>query len=159
MIGVVLPIVLLANGLAAGVLLATQLGGWPLLNTLPIPQYVRTHAFFSTRYDPWMPICIALTFVGDIVLAIADDVAVTRVLCGFAALLAISTGTISVTKNVPVNKWVRTLDPEQLPTDVPIEDRRAGWGAWNRRRSLLGMFAFLVNCLALCSVLLSQAAR
>ncbi|WP_216215917.1 anthrone oxygenase family protein [Amycolatopsis aidingensis] len=146
---VLIPVVLLASGLAAGVLLATQLGGWPLLRGLPAADYVRAHAFFSTRYDPWMPICLVTTFLGDLVLALSTGNGVARVFFAAAALLAVCTGVISVLKNVPVNRWVRTLDPDSLPRDFHRIDPRTGWGSWNRRRSVLGILAFGLNCAGL----------
>lgn len=153
MLGFLVPIVLLASGLAAGVLLSTQLGGWPLLRSLPADRYVHAHAFFSTRYDPWMPICLVLTLAGDAALAVVTENGPSRVLFAVAAVLSLCTGAISLTKNVPVNKLVRTFEPEDLPADFPERDPRPGWGAWNRRRSVLGMLAFLLNCTALAWVL------
>ena len=67
--GLVFPVVLLCNGFAAGVLAWGQLGGWPLMRSLPDPEYVELHRFFSTRYDPFMPICMIVTIVGDLILA------------------------------------------------------------------------------------------
>ncbi|WP_020673784.1 anthrone oxygenase family protein [Amycolatopsis nigrescens] len=153
MTGILVPLVLLANGLAAGVLLATQLGGWPFLRVLPDADYVRAHAFFSTRYDPWMPLCLIVTFLGDLTLAVTADGTVAQSLFATSALLALATGVISLTKNVPGNRYVQTLEPAQLPADFTERDPRPVWGPWNRRRSLLGMLAFLVNCLALVAVL------
>jgi uncharacterized membrane protein len=149
MIGPLVLVVVLANGLAAGVLLSTQLGGWPLLRSLPADRYVQAHAFFSTRYDPWMPICLLCTLIGDAVLAVLADPAVARVLFALAAVLALATGVISLTKNVPVNRLIRTFDPDHLPADFASRDPRPGWGRWNRRRSVLGMLAFVINCTTL----------
>lgn len=153
MLVVLTPIVLLASGLAAGVLLSTQLSGWPLLRSLPADQYVRAHAFFSTRYDPLMPICLLATVAGDGALAVLSDSTAGRIWFGLAGALAAATAVISVTKNVPVNRMVRTFDPDRLPSDFARRDPRPGWGAWNRRRSGLGMLAFAVNCVALGTLL------
>lgn len=153
MLSVVVPLVLLANGLSAGVLTGTQLGGWPLLAELPTDRYVHAHAFFATRYDPFMPICLVLTVLGDVFLAVAGGQPLARTLFVVAALAALATVTISLTKNVPVNKWVQTLDPEDLPDDFASKDPRRHWGAWNRRRTLLTVFALLLNCTALAVLL------
>ncbi|WP_267242499.1 DUF1772 domain-containing protein [Streptomyces sp. PR69] len=153
MIAYLVPAVVLLNGLAAGVLFGTQLGGWPLLAALPADRYVHAHAFFATRYDPAMPLCLLGTLVGDVVLAvIAPDNAV-RTLFIVGAVLAAVTVTISLTKNVPVNKWVQTLDPDNLPDDFEANDPRWNWGAWNARRSWLTVLALLVNCTALALLL------
>lgn len=152
-VGLLVPLVLLGSGLGAGVLLATQLGGWPYLRMLPDAEYVRAHAFFSTRYDPWMPACIVVTLLGDTALAVVGPGTPERVLFATAAGLALATGVVSLTRNVPGNRYVRTLDPAALPPDFARRDPRPVWGPWNRTRSLLGIAAFVVNCLALVAVL------
>jgi uncharacterized membrane protein len=147
------PLVVLLNGLAAGVLLGTQLGGWPLLAALPPDRYVHAHAFFATRYDPAMPICLLGTLVGDAVLAAGGSHTPARLLFLAAALLAAVTITISLTKNVPVNKWIQGVDPENLPENFSELDPRGSWGPWNRRRSILAILAFAANCAALAALL------
>ncbi|MFE0021548.1 anthrone oxygenase family protein [Amycolatopsis sp. NPDC059021] len=152
MYAVLLPLVLLANGLSAGVLVGTQLGGWPLLARLPPEEYVRAHAFFATRFDPFMPVCLVLTVLGDGVLAVAAAVRrdyVSTALFGGAAVLALCTIVISLTKNVPVNRWVSTLDPQRLPPDFSARDPRRHWGPWNRARFRLSTLALAANCFAL----------
>lgn len=146
---VALPLVLLANGLAGGVLVWGQLGGWPLLRAQQGGDYVRMHAFFAARYDPFMPVCIIVTVLGDGLLAVAAR----QPLFGVAALLAVAGIVISLTKNVPVNRWIRTIDPDHLPADFAAHDPRRAWGAWNQARSALLIAAFVLNCLALGLVL------
>lgn len=153
MMSVLVPVVLLLNGLAAGVLLGTQLGGWPLLAALPPDRYVHAHAFFATRYDPAMPICLLGTVIGDALLAAATTHTAARLLFAAGALAAALTVAISVTKNVPVNKWIQTIDPDNLPPDFADVDPRGSWGPWNRRRSVLTVLAFAVNCVALMTLL------
>jgi hypothetical protein len=63
----------------------------------------------------------------------------------------VSTIAISLSKNVPTNKWIQTLDPQHPPAD--LRDRKRQWGLWNRRRSLLTLLALLVNCAALAVLL------
>ena len=145
---VLTPLVLLANGLSAGVLVGTQLGGWPLLVALPPDRYVYAHAFFSTRYDPFMPICLIVTVLGDAALAVFGAASPVRVSQALAALLALAVAVVSVTINVPVNRWIRTVDPDRLPADFAELDPRPGWGRWNRVRSLLAVLALVANCVA-----------
>ncbi|MBO8198056.1 DUF1772 domain-containing protein [Streptomyces smyrnaeus] len=149
MIEYLAPLVVLFNGLAAGVLFGTQLGGWPLLAALPADRYVHAHAFFATRYDPAMPICLLGTLAGDSWLAAVSPHPGARGLFVAGAVLAAVTVVISLTKNVPVNKWVRTLDPDNLPADFADRDPRRHWGAWNQRRSALTVLALVANCAAL----------
>src|SRR4051794_28848292 len=108
---VVLAAVLLCNGLAAGVLTASELASFPLMARLPADQYVRTHAFFSTRYDPFMPACLILTVLGDLALAVTLHGPFTRGLYGTAAVCAAAAIVIAVARNVPLNVWVRSVDP------------------------------------------------
>ncbi|MFF3743712.1 anthrone oxygenase family protein [Streptomyces kronopolitis] len=147
MTALVVPLVLLANGLAAGVLVGTQLGGWPLLAALPARQYVHAHAFFATRYDPFMPVCFLGTVLGDLVLAAGADRAAARWAFGVSVPLVLAAIVISVTRNVPVNRWIRALDPQALPPDFADRDPRPRWGAWNRGRCVLAATALLTNCL------------
>ncbi|WP_298796339.1 DUF1772 domain-containing protein [uncultured Pseudonocardia sp.] len=147
-LAVLLPVVVLANGLAAGVLMGTQLGGWPLLAELPADRYVHAHAFFATRYDPFMPVCLLVTVLGDAALAVLAG-GPARVLTAVAAVLAAATVLISLTKNVPINRWVRTLDPDHLPADFDRHDPRPHWGVWNTLRAALTTLALMANCIAL----------
>jgi uncharacterized membrane protein len=145
--GIVLAFVLVANGLAAGVLTGTVLGGVPLLMSLPPDRYVQAHAFNSDRYDPFMPACLLGTVLGDVV-ACGLTASAVSVLPALGALLALTTVSISVTKNVPVNRWIRTLDPAALPAEWSRLDPRRRWGYWNRLRTTTAVAAFLVNVAA-----------
>lgn len=147
MLTVLAPLLLLLNGLAAGVMLGTQLGGFPYMAALPVDRYVHAHAFLGQRYDPAMPICLLGTVVLDVVLAVAAPDATAQVLFGLAALLTAITPVIAIVKNAPVNRWMRTLDPDNLPAD--FVDPRPEWGAWNSRRSWITIAALAVNCTAL----------
>jgi uncharacterized membrane protein len=146
---VLVAVVLLANGMGAGVLMGTVLGGVPLLLALPPGRYVHAHAFFATRYDPFMPSCLLATVVADAALVWAADASATKALAGIAGALAAVTVTISITKNVPINKWVRTLDPERLPADWPGVDPRARWKRWNNVRTACTGVALLCNVFAI----------
>ena len=153
MTGFLFPLVLLGNGLSAGVLVWGLLGGWPLMRCLPDDRYVHLHAFLSSRYDPFMPLCLLVTILGDVVLAVRLPGPASVTLVALAALLTAAAVIVSLVKNVPVNKWVQSLDPDDLPADFAARDPRAGWGRWNRHRSLLVVLAFLANCVALGLVL------
>jgi hypothetical protein len=82
------PLVVLLNGLAAGVLFNSVLGGFPYLASLPDGRYVHAHAFYGTRYDPAMPICLIGTTLGDLVLAAIAPGTASRSLFLAAAVLA-----------------------------------------------------------------------
>ncbi|MDA3647670.1 DUF1772 domain-containing protein [Saccharopolyspora indica] len=150
---VLVPLVLLLNGLSAGVLTGTLLGGVPLLLALPDDRYVHAHAFFATRYDPFMPACFIGTVLGDVVLVVVAPTAATAVLFAVAAVLAAGAVVISLLKNVPINKWVCGLDPDHLPADFAERDPRRAWQTWNRARSALAIAALLVNAAAVALLL------
>ncbi|GAA2637526.1 hypothetical protein GCM10010399_83410 [Dactylosporangium fulvum] len=156
MLTVLAPLVLLASGLAGGVLVGAQLGGYPLLASLPPAQYVHAHAFFATRYDPFMPICLLGTVAGDLALAVTVGESGPRAGFAVGALLAACTVAVSVTKNVPINRWVRGLQEraEQLAASpAELFERRQRWGRWNSVRCCLAVLALAANCFALALVL------
>jgi uncharacterized membrane protein len=94
-----------------------------------------------------MPVCLLGTVVLDVVLAAGAPDSTARVLFAVAALLTATTPVIAIVKNAPVNRWMRTLDPDNLPAD--FQDPRPEWGAWNSRRSWITIAALAVNCTAL----------
>ena len=153
MLQVIVPLVILANGLGAGVLVGTQLGGWPLLVALPPERYVHAHAFLSTRYDPFMPACLVGTIFGDVLLTVLTPNTEAQVLFALAAVFIAGTVVISIVKNVPINRWIRTMDPDLLPDDFTDHDPRRSWGSWNQARTTLAVLALLMNCAALATLL------
>jgi uncharacterized membrane protein len=145
MTGFLLPIALLAIGLSAGVLVGTTIGIVPFYRTLPPGDYVRAHAFAAGRYDPFQPLCLVVTVVADVLVAVTAPVAAGRVLAGICALLAAAVVAVSVTRNVPVNRWLRSLDPDRLPADFADRDPRGYWTKWNQVRTGLAVLALLGN--------------
>jgi uncharacterized membrane protein len=147
MTAALVAVVLVVNGLAAGVLMGTVLGGVPLLLALPPSRYVHAHAFFATRYDPFMPACLLLTVVGDVALTVVAGGVVTAL----AAAFALATVVISLTRNVPINKWVRSLDPDDLPGD--FDDPRTRWKRSNDARTACAVAALLCNVVAVATMI------
>jgi uncharacterized membrane protein len=152
MTDVLIPLVLAGNGVAVGVFAGTILGGVPLLLALPPDRYVHAHRFLATRYDPFMPVTIVLTAVLDIAIAVLARHALTTALFATAALLVISVMVVSVTRTVPINRWVVGLDPDNLPADWSRQDPRERWRTWNAVRSSLAAAALAVNLVAAASV-------
>lgn len=153
MIAALVAVVLVVNGLAAGVLMGTVLGGVPLLLALPPSRYVHAHAFFATRYDPFMPACLLATVLGDVVLAILFGGKAATGLTAVAAVFAAVTVVVSLTRNVPINKWVRALDPEELPGDFDGQDPRGRWKRSNDIRTACAVIALLFNVSAVATLL------
>lgn len=147
MIGLLLPPALVASGLVAGVLLWSAVCGVPLLRALPAEGYVRTHQFWANRFEPFQPLCVLLTAVLDGVLVVLSPgpaaVAFTVGAVGALAVIA-----VSVTRNVPVKKWVLSLSADALPADWDRRDPRREWGRWNLVRTVLACLVLAANAAA-----------
>ena len=56
---VMLALVLLGNGVAAGVMVSTVIGIVPMTLIMPYDRYIDTIRFLWPRYDPFMPVELA----------------------------------------------------------------------------------------------------
>ncbi|RCG25315.1 DUF1772 domain-containing protein [Streptomyces reniochalinae] len=139
-----MPLALLAGGLAAGGLAISVLAA-PLFTTLPTAMYVPVHKGLVTRFDPFMPVSLLSCLLCDVALVVAADGTALRLLAGAAALLLACAMTVSLTKNVPINRWLETLDPQALPPDFEQTDPRERWIRWNRVRGAFAVAALVAN--------------
>ncbi|SCF79714.1 protein of unknown function [Streptomyces sp. Ncost-T10-10d] len=144
LVRILMPMALFAGGLAAGGLAISVLAA-PLFTTLPTGMYVPVHKGLVTRFDPFMPISLLSCLLCDLVLVIATEDTRVRLLSALAALLLACAITVSLTKNVPINRWLATLDPQQLPADFERLDPRERWIRWNRVRGALAVTALVAN--------------
>lgn len=142
-----LPLALLGSGMAAGGLMIASLGGAPLLLSLPTERYIPVHTFLVTRFDPFMPICMAVALGCDAALGLVAPTAASRALAAAAALLLAVVLVISLAKNVPINRWVATLDVDALPRDWERLDPRVRWRNWNLLRTAFAVGALVCNAL------------
>lgn len=135
------------NGVAAGIMLSTVIGIVPLMRALPYPGYVQMVQFMRPRFDPIMPIANGGALVIDIVLVVtgASDAQLRAV----AAVLLAAVVTISVRKNVPVNRYVMSLNAHEPPSNWAEVDPRQRWKTWNDIRTSCAVLAFLCNVAAL----------
>ncbi|MEO3806400.1 DUF1772 domain-containing protein [Nonomuraea sp. B1E8] len=141
MISLLIPLSLAGGGLAAGVMLSTVIGIEPYTKAMPYDGYVRAISFLWPRYDPLMPIVNAITFLADAALAVMAPSAGARALYTAAAALLALVMAISVVKNVPINKYVTSLDPGDPPPDWAARDPRTRWRTWNLIRTVLVLAA------------------
>jgi uncharacterized membrane protein len=136
------PLAALLGGVAAGIMLSTVVGIVPMMVSQPYESYVRTVRFLWPRYDPMMPILNG----GALVLAAVSTVTVgdapARPALALAVLLLIGVVSISILKNVPVNRFVSGLDPAHPPADWSRVDPRSRWRLWNLVRTALAVLAF-----------------
>jgi uncharacterized membrane protein len=144
---ILLPVALLTGGLAAGALMVSALGGAPMLLSLPVASYVPVHKFLVTRFDPFMPICLVTAMLCDVGLAVTNPSTATRIIAALFAAAYLCVMYVSLTKNVPINKWVATLDPENLPADWERVDPRKRWRDWNLVRTTLATVGLAGNVL------------
>jgi uncharacterized membrane protein len=142
------PLAVALNGIAAGIMLSTVVGIVPMMLTMPYDRYVRTVQFLWPRYDPMMPFlnggalaCAALSA------AVVGGVPARSTLIA-AAVLLVGVMTVSITRNVPVNRLVSRLDPAHPPVDWASIDPRGRWRRWNLIRTVLALLAFAANLTA-----------
>lgn len=142
----VLAAALTVSAVVAGVMLGAALSAEPVLGTLPPDGYVRAKRFLAARMDPLMPICVAGGAVLDLVSALLAD---GTARAGAIAALVLTLALIGVSQiaNVPINRWVLRLDPDDLPADWP--DPRRRWDRWHRARTALALLATLADLGAL----------
>lgn len=153
MIQLLAPLALLGTGLAAGGLAISALGGAPLLLALPVDRYVPVHKFLVTRFDPFMPICLLTGLVCDLLVTILGNAGSARGLFGGAAAACVAVLFVSLTKNVPINKWVERLNPNELPANWAAVDPRERWRNWNIVRTGFAILAHVLNVLAIAVLL------
>lgn len=143
------PLAMVANGMAAGGMMIAVLGAGLLL-TLPPQRYVAMHQLLVTRFDPFMPVCILVALGTCVLLAVVASSTAARALHATAATLLLATVFVSLTKNVPINRWLKTLDAEHLPPDFDrLIHRRVVWRNWNLVRTFTALGALVANAAAL----------
>jgi uncharacterized membrane protein len=145
---VTVPLAAVLNGVAAGIMLSTVVGIVPMMLALPYDRYVRTVQFLWPRYDPLMPILNggALLLAGFSAVVAGGGPARPALVVAAALLAAVMA--VSVTKNVPVNRLVSTLDADRQPADWARLDPRRRWRTWNLVRTALALAAFATNVTA-----------
>jgi uncharacterized membrane protein len=142
---VLAPLGAVLNGVAAGIMLSTVVGIVPLMLALPYRRYVAMVQFMWPRYDPLMPILNAGALLLTVAAAALAGAGPARPMLVAGAVLLAAVLTISITKNVPVNRFVGSLDPDRPPTDWHRVDPRARWRAWNLARTVINLLAFATN--------------
>lgn len=136
------PLAALLNGVAAGIMLSTVVGVVPMMLTQPYARYVQTVRFLWPRYDPLMPVLHGAALALAVFSAAAVGDVPARPAHALAAVLLVGVMTISVTRNVPINRFVSGLDPARPPQDWAALDPRQRWQRWNLTRTGLSLLAF-----------------
>jgi uncharacterized membrane protein len=136
--------VLVGSGTVAGVLFAVALSTLPALIAMPPGRYIYAHKLLGRNWDPTMPAIVLGSTVLDVVLAV---IAPATVLFAFGAMLLVGVSVVSHFANVPINKVMRTLDPDHMPER--FDDPRPLWRRWHHLRTALALLALLVNAVAI----------
>jgi hypothetical protein len=153
MIAALVAVVLVASGLVAGVLLWTAVCGVPLLVMMPPERYVKVHQFWGNRFEPFQPVCVAVTVLFDLILAVIVSTTAARTLFGVGSAAALSIIVISATRNVPIKRWVMSLQADALPEDWAQRDPRRHWQVWNLTRTVLAVLVLVCNAVAVAALL------
>lgn len=153
MTAVLVVVVLLGNGLTSGVMLSTVIGIVPMTHAQSYDRYVETIQFLWPRYDPFMPITHLLTIAADIALVFAAPDQGARALFGAAGAVLVVVMAISVIKNVPINRYVMSLDPADRPAGWEQADPRVRWRNWNLLRTSLALAGLAVNAAAVTALI------
>ncbi len=137
-----------ANGVSAGIMLSTVIGIVPMMLVLPYGRYVQTVQFLRPRFDPVMPITNGSALLLDVALAATSHGAAGRAAFSLAAALLCSVMAVSVIKNVPINRFIMSLDSRRQPDGWTLLDPRLRWRRWNLIRTALALAAFATNIVA-----------
>ncbi|NSC21557.1 DUF1772 domain-containing protein [Streptomyces albus subsp. chlorinus] len=129
---------LTAAGVGAGVLTAVAISVFPALCAMPPGRYVETHRMFGKGFHPTMPIVFNVGMFSAFALALVErDASSIPFAAGGLALLA--SQCVSHLGNVPINRRLAVLDPENLPEDW--DDPRPRWRFLNKVRASLAVIA------------------
>ena len=135
-------VALVGSGVIAGVLFAVALSVLPALFAMPVERYVYTHQLIGRHWDPTMPIIVLSTTAVDTVLAVLGGSA----LYAAGAVLLLGVSVVSHFCNVPINRVVKSLDPERIP--ARWRDPRPLWRRWHVLRTVLAVLASTVTAFA-----------
>jgi len=137
-------LVLLGSGVVAGVLFAVALSIVPALTALPASLYVEMHTLIGRRWDPTMPLLVVSSMAVDVGLAILTPEERVWYLAAAVALLGVAV--VSHFGNVPLNRAVKSVNPDELPSDW--SDPRPTWRRWHLIRTALALVGLAANAIA-----------
>lgn len=145
-VGVLAAAVAVTSGVVAGVLFAVALSVLPALRAMPTDRYIYTHKLIGRHWDPTMPVIVLGSTAVEVVLVFtAPDDAAPLFAVGAVLLLVVSV--VSHYCNVPINRRVKSVDPEAVPENWT--DPRPLWRRWHLLRTVVAVVAATVNAAAL----------
>ncbi|MGW2425637.1 anthrone oxygenase family protein [Streptomyces sp. NPDC001709] len=153
MFPILITVLLVCTGVAAGDMFCTAVGIAPLMRVQTYREYVTTVQFLQPRYDPAMPVINTVAMLSGAAAAVWAPSVAARTLLVCAAVLVASVVALSIAKAVPINRFVLALDPWREPGDWARSDPRARWRRWHLARTAAMTGALLLDALAVASLL------
>jgi uncharacterized membrane protein len=146
-VDVLAVLVVVTSGVVAGVLFGFAVSVLPAFFVMPTGRYIYSAELIGRNWDPMMPIIVLTSLAVDIVLAVLGPPGVPLTLFVLGALLLAGVSVVSHWCNVPINRAVKKVDPENIPADW--HDPRPLWRRFHYLRTALAVLAVAVNATAL----------
>jgi uncharacterized membrane protein len=143
-------LVVVTSGVVAGVLFGFAVSVLPAFFAMPPDRFVYATKLIGRNWDPMMPIIVITSTVVDLVLAFVAPAGVTVTLFVIASVLLVGVSVVSHWCNVPINRRVKQVDPENMPADW--RDPRPLWRRFHLLRTTLAIIAVALNAVALALV-------
>lgn len=138
-------LVVIGSGIVAGVLFAVALSVMPALIAMSPAQYVYTHKLLGRHYDRIMPFIVSGCTLADIALAVRSANP-QLTLFALAASCMAGVALISQTQNVPINRRVKSTQPEDI--GARWEDPRYQWRNWHLARTSFAIAGCALTAIA-----------
>lgn len=139
-------IAVIASGIVAGVFFAVAVSVIPTVRGLPPALYVDLHRRLGEGYHPVMPLVVTAGLLADLALIFVAPDTSTRTLFGVAVLALVGVQVVSQFGNVPINRRVHAIGPDEIPADWA--DPRPRWRHWHLIRTGCALTALAVNAVA-----------
>ena len=145
MAAVLTVVLLVSSGIFAGGLVMVAAAIVPTFRALPANTYVKVHQTLSRYVDRFMPLTALLTILVGLALTRLHTGA-TRALLVAGVLLTIAVAVISQFGNVPLNRKVRSWNPEAPPAET--SHLRERWRRLHLLRTFAGVLALAAFAVA-----------
>ncbi len=143
-------VAVVGSGIVAGVFFAVAVSVLPALRVMPMGPYIELHKRLGKGYHPSMPLVVSAAALADLALLFAAPGLSVRVLFGAGLLALVGVQVVSQFGNVPINRRVNAVDPDDLPEGWP--DPRPSWQGWHTVRTVCAVGALLANAAAVALV-------
>ena len=146
-IDILAVVVVVTSGVIAGVLFGVAVSVLPAFFAMPPDRYIYSTKLIGKNWDPMMPIIVVTSTVVDILLAIFGPHGTPLTLFIAASVLLVGVSIVSHWCNVPINRRVKKVDPDNVPADW--HDPRPLWRRFHYLRTVLAIIAVALNAIAL----------